>query len=124
MKMLGLASAMYINDHKGWLPKDLVQLMPYTGARQGDEFNVFRSPVDPRDETPLDKDNLAEQSSYLFNRNLAGKRDTQIDNPAQAPLMIERPGHYREGTLVLFVDGHVEFIQHGPRLREILKQFE
>lgn len=124
MRQLGLGSVMYMDDHNGRLPENLGQLMPYIDAKQGDDISVFHSPVDPRGEAPLDKDKLVEQSSYLLNPKLAGKSVKEIGNPSLAPLMIERPGHYREGTLVLFADGHVEFIQHGPRLREILKQFE
>jgi hypothetical protein len=91
LKEIGLASYLYAEKHNNRLPPNLQVLLDSELI----EESVLRS--------PLADDDTAESYVYLGG-NLQGEVADRI-------MAYEKPEHYDgEGTLVLFLDAHVEFV--------------
>jgi prepilin-type processing-associated H-X9-DG protein len=88
LKQIGLAMAIYANDHDDNYPPTLNDLMPKYLTDEG----LFHCPSDRSD-----------KPSYLYVPGFTAK------DRAMAMVVIERGGIHAHGRHVLFVDGHVWF---------------
>jgi prepilin-type processing-associated H-X9-DG protein len=112
LKQIGLGFFMYADDHDGQYPNDLGELWPYVGTGK-----VYVSPLG---KTPVPA-NAAEvragKCDYLYFTK--GKKQADVQNPASTPMACTKPGLMKQGTNVVYCDGHV---QHKPFIDEELKK--
>jgi len=104
LKQIGLASIMYANDHDGNFPANFEQMNSYIGNSK-----ILESPLKPKDFAG---------PSYIY---IAGQK-TSMD-PGNI-IAYENPQYCREGTNVLFMDGHVEWMKPDIFLRELRATYQ
>ncbi len=102
LRGIGLACHVYANDHDDVLPTSLDVLVQESMI----SHDQLESPLDPHDPEP-----------YVL--LVLGKPMSAIKMPSRTVLAYERP-HTDEGTCVLFLDGHVEFMDL-PAFRETVR---
>jgi prepilin-type processing-associated H-X9-DG protein len=95
LRPLALASLMYANDHKGSLASDVAELRPYLGNE--DQFTWIAANVE-----------------YLGK----GAKRNEGASPAVRPLAYWRTPTTTDGTVVAFLDGHVEYV-NADRLAKL-----
>ncbi len=110
IKKINIAIMLYTTAHKGYLPKadgaaGLRALLEEQEEFQGDflisPFDTTRKPGSSRRLSEAD-------TSFLF---LGGELRTDDDLGDRTPILIDKPGLNPHGVAVLFLDGHVEFLQ-------------
>lgn len=89
LKQMGLAMAIYANDHEDKFPPALTDLMPDYLTDEG----LFHCPTD-----------TSKEPSYLYVPGLS------VTDEPTLMLVIERAGIHARGRNVLFVDGHVAWM--------------
>jgi prepilin-type processing-associated H-X9-DG protein len=120
MRQIGMAMLLYANDHKGAYPPDLGSLL-----EEDITLDVFLCP-DSNTSVPdeIKKAPQAEQakwvnehSDYVYHG--AGRNN---NDPADDQTLTEKPGHHgKDGSNVLFGDGHVEFVKPATAQPQIEK---
>ena len=95
LKQIGLAMAIYANDHDDEFPPTLNDLMPAYLTDEG----FFHCPSDRSD-----------KPSYFYVPGLTAKDTRPI-----LMVVIERGGTHADGRFVLFVDGHVRWLWEPDR---------
>ena len=99
LRQLSMACAMYVND-RNQLPPDLDGLLDYLGGRQALTCPASGKP-------------------YVYRKELAGKKFEEIADPGRTVLAHDPPGAHAAGGCVLYVDGHVRWLDRKAFLREI-----
>jgi prepilin-type processing-associated H-X9-DG protein len=89
LKQVGLAMAIYANDHEDKFPPTLTDLMPDYLTDEG----LFHCPTD-----------TSKEPSYLYVPGLS------VTDEPTLMLVIERAGIHARGRNVLFVDAHVAWM--------------
>ena len=87
LRPLALAVLMYANDHKGSLASDVAELRPYLGNK--DQFAWIAANVE-----------------YLGK----GVKLNEVASPAARPVAYWKTPTTTDGTVVAFLDGHVEHV--------------
>jgi prepilin-type processing-associated H-X9-DG protein len=120
LRQIGLASVLYANENKGAAPPDLGTLL----KTQDLTVDVFTSPSSntavPADVRNAGVDKTADwvntHSDFVFIKP-AGKLNEVV---ADKPLAYEKLGiHGKDGTNILFADGHVEFVRTEQAIKTI-----
>ena len=63
----------------------------------------------------------------MYNNTILDFAGPDMLSSSKIPLLIERPGHHDNGAHVLFMDGHVEFIDYPgkfPMTEEFISELE
>ncbi len=95
LRSIGVAAMIYANDHKGSFPPDLQTLID-------DQSISPKQLISPLDDSGA-------ECSYVY---IGGQDPDKIREPYRAILAYENPENYDgEGTNVLFLDTHVEFMK-------------
>jgi prepilin-type processing-associated H-X9-DG protein len=98
LKQIGMASLMYTNDHKGQMPASLEDLL--SGKKYIKDAKVLTSPIRPKD---------FNGPSYVYS-SIPVTMD-KIKEPATFVVAYENTEYQKEGTNVLFADGHVAWMK-------------
>ncbi len=108
LRQIGMAITMYANDHKGQLPLNLGALV---------EAKYFPNPqilTSPLADTPGGNDFV-----YLGSDKL---KISQLTSPGMIAVVYDSAAlKHGDGTNVLFVDGHVEWVDRG-RFEQVIQQ--
>jgi prepilin-type processing-associated H-X9-DG protein len=91
LRQIGIAGIMYASDHKGNYPESLQDLVKEKYLPEP----VLKSPLNTRPDVP----------SYIY---IAGHK---ADSKPNYVLAYENPEYLSEGTNVLYVDGHVQWMK-------------
>ena len=109
LRQLSMAIVVYESENDGKMPPDLKALA--THVDEMDMGNVLKS--------PLSKGKLpAGESDYVY---IPLGRLTEIHKPSETIMLYERPeNHDGKGTIVAFIDGHVERVDM-KKFKKLLK---
>jgi prepilin-type processing-associated H-X9-DG protein len=94
LRQIGLACLMYANDHDGKLPEKLDELI---STKYLKDNKVLVSPIRPKLFSGAPDYHYVSGAIQL----------SKIKEPAEFILVYENPAYQKEGTNVLFADGHV-----------------
>ena len=109
LRCLGLGTHMYAMEYHERFPKNIGELGPYLGYEDGAPIEGLVSPLSRRKPPIIKGNRLIGETDYIYVRWPG--RMSDVRQPAEMILFYERPENYgNKGTAVLFVDGHVQWM--------------
>ena len=110
LRQIGQAIHMYASDHKGYVPPDLGKLAKYVRESGLDVFvsprRMTQIPPEVRAKPEASAEWFATQCDYVLTVP-PGTRISRLRDPAQFPIVVEKPTNGGGVIAILYADGHV-----------------
>jgi beta-lactamase regulating signal transducer with metallopeptidase domain len=127
MKQVGLMAIMFANDHKGVLPHDLGETLPYSNP--GARASLFLTPADlatHQPPSPVTKDWISQNTSYIYLADdlPTGKipPDARYAQTIMFHTSLDKPLHNPtagDTVLATYIDGHLEILTLDEAKKEV-----